>query len=645
MGVSDSLAAALKRQLLTNYPASRIPTASGFASSGMNTLVARFLESVLDRHVVDELSRFSYDPSEWIPASKRAAVDESIRAARKVISDSVSIPQSRWEYFLGLAADQTCRFLVAPTDTLFAHVFTGDTESISSASARKRIRYFGAYAEILDRAAASLPSDPDALVTREGLRTSLDEIGYDIGDSVTEWDIFAEPLFSLHESVNGERLVPAERLAMLANALGREDVAERLERLAEIRGVEELSESMLVDLMAPIPEATHDDFVAEHEEATEIDPDLVGVPEDAPRSLEHGFILDETELPGGDGSNEPFSEQDTSGTANAPGAWQATSQIDASDRESDEHAVARAADSIDNARNDAPAQGVPDGATFRDSLHKQIAEQGELDLSAATPANQGIENDRPAISASTSASTPSSADRYDANRDTFQGESLKAKPMRKSSDAAASGPVPLWKQFHKKLNAPIAQDRPDTVHARVQSTTDGSPKPAAGAPHGSAPLAKPEARHATFVSTSTGASSAAGNADKVPAPHSSRPAPNSSDADQVEESVKPLWLRYRADQKPSTPSDSSPASAPDLHQLEQRVFGRTDPERRSRFVNELFGGSSDAYGQVLQQLDGAANWAGASSIIADQVFRRYRVNIYSDVAVTFTNAVEQRFLR
>ncbi len=39
----------------------------------------------------------------------------------------------------------------------------------------------------------------------------------------------------------------------------------------------------------------------------------------------------------------------------------------------------------------------------------------------------------------------------------------------------------------------------------------------------------------------------------------------------------------------------------------------------------------------------APDWSSASSIIAERVFKPHRIDIYSDVAVDFTNAVEARY--
>ncbi|MEL6614223.1 MAG: hypothetical protein AAFQ43_00720, partial [Bacteroidota bacterium] len=63
------------------------------------------------------------------------------------------------------------------------------------------------------------------------------------------------------------------------------------------------------------------------------------------------------------------------------------------------------------------------------------------------------------------------------------------------------------------------------------------------------------------------------------------------------------------------------------------------------YVETLFDGDEEAYAEVLAQLVDAASWTEATQIIGREVFRRYKVNIYSEPAVSFTGAVEARYQR
>ena len=72
-------------------------------------------------------------------------------------------------------------------------------------------------------------------------------------------------------------------------------------------------------------------------------------------------------------------------------------------------------------------------------------------------------------------------------------------------------------------------------------------------------------------------------------------------------------------------------------------MGDRGPTNRALFIRELFGDSRADYRRTLERLREAPNWTRASQIIAQDVFRAHQVNIYSEPAVLFTNAVEDRF--
>ena len=118
----------------------------------------------------------------------------------------------------------------------------------------------------------------------------------------------------------------------------------------------------------------------------------------------------------------------------------------------------------------------------------------------------------------------------------------------------------------------------------------------------------------------------------------SGPSPSSPSAKppEKEDDETPLWQRFQ----PSTEEDDAPA---EITALERDVLGERGPSNRALFIGKLFDGSEEDYKSTLQRLRTAPNWNRASQIIAEDVFRAHQVNIYSDPAVLFTNAVEDRF--
>lgn len=101
----------------------------------------------------------------------------------------------------------------------------------------------------------------------------------------------------------------------------------------------------------------------------------------------------------------------------------------------------------------------------------------------------------------------------------------------------------------------------------------------------------------------------------------------------------PRWMQYR---ESNGDEDEDGVS---LDVLERSVLGPSGPRNRDLFLDELFDGDKDDYARTLHRLLGAPSWSEASQIIAEDVFRKHQVNIYSDPAVLFTDAVELRYRR
>ena len=159
----------------------------------------------------------------------------------------------------------------------------------------------------------------------------------------------------------------------------------------------------------------------------------------------------------------------------------------------------------------------------------------------------------------------------------------------------ANGPVPLWKQFRQQENQPPLAEQ---VATGVRRET---------APRRPPPAKEAEPRWKQFRNESSPPASAA--------PASPRPQPTAA---------------------PSVPSS-------DLATMEHAVLGTTGAHNRDLFIRHLFNGDHTDYKQVLSRLDAASSWTDASKIIASEVFRKNQVNIYSDPAVLFTDAVEARY--
>ena len=247
----------------------------------------------------------------------------------------------------------------------------------------------------------------------------------------------------------------------------------------------------------------------------------------------------------------------------------------------------------------------------------------------------------------------------------------------------ADQPVPLWMQFqrqeHQRREAvasppppppppPTAPEEstspvPLWMRFQQQSGQNGPPPQPPPPPSPQAPAPRPDSgppRYATFTQPPT------------PAPPVSAPPP--SPPPSPEPPSRPTSAPAPSSPPPSAPAPAPPEEAPlakappakapsplpppdpprvatppppepedELTALERIVLGAFEQEQREQYIERLFGGSHEAYEETLRQLEAAPSWQQASSIIAQEVFRKHQVNIYSRLAVIFTNAVEARF--
>ncbi len=153
-----------------------------------------------------------------------------------------------------------------------------------------------------------------------------------------------------------------------------------------------------------------------------------------------------------------------------------------------------------------------------------------------------------------------------------------------AADRDPAEPEPIWKKFQEKLNAPLAR------------TT----------------------------------------AEKKPQQTASEFAQKEPELSNDEKLNNPLWETFR--------DDSEKVKAEVLLEAAQDnyLMGSLEQTTRSRFVDELFNGEEKEFTTVVQKLNEVSTWNEASQIIADEIFRKNRVNIYSEAAVDFTNIIEKR---
>ncbi|TDI69719.1 MAG: hypothetical protein E2O85_05020 [Bacteroidetes bacterium] len=122
---------------------------------------------------------------------------------------------------------------------------------------------------------------------------------------------------------------------------------------------------------------------------------------------------------------------------------------------------------------------------------------------------------------------------------------------------------------------------------------------------------------------------------------------NHSDIPSHETKAQPLWKTY---QQESVASETSiqPQTQPQI-QPQTRTSTRSEEtilgdaiRYRGRFIEELFESDPVAFESAIDRLSGVQSWEEASQILTQEVFRKYRIDIYGETAILFTNAIEKQ---
>ncbi len=286
------------------------------------------------------------------------------------------------------------------------------------------------------------------------------------------------------------------------------------------------------------------------------------------------------------------------------------------------------------------------------TLHRLI-EAAESD---AAPDGSGVPSEAPARSAPASpqegADTADEADDSVWNVDADAGSEAPDQEQRLENDDSA----PLWQRFQQGRSATSSDETASSAASKPPPSNSSRGGPSASEDNDQQPLwARFQHERNERLSEAVANDSTAPDPDDAPdappsstseadapapspSPSGSSPSPNSSSASAPSSSFS------SSSDEAASPSQSPTGSAPsDLDTLEQQALGTSNPPHRAVYVRQLFEGDRSDYQQVLRRLADADSWGEASQIIASDVFRKHKVNIYSDAAVHFTNTVEDRF--
>ena len=220
---------------------------------------------------------------------------------------------------------------------------------------------------------------------------------------------------------------------------------------------------------------------------------------------------------------------------------------------------------------------------------------------------------------------------------TQNGEHQDDTPETQDSDP--SSPKPLWEQFQqggtiKPAEKPISNGRepqpPKSDEPAIPLWMQFQKKPEVPAPKAvtANPVAKSKRVPATPPQESELPISEVSTTTAPVEPETPRP-----------ETILQPQAREESSAPPSTPNPESMT----LEQLEFSVLGLYGTSNRDMFVEHLFTGSSTKYKSILMRLHILSTWTMASQLIADEVFKKNNVNIYSPAAIMFTESVEEQY--
>lgn len=541
--------------------------------------VARLLGARLDARV----DRAAAPPdTPWVDADAAGLLDAS-RTWREAARSAARFPAAAWEEEVDRATRLALSHLVRPAETLAAYAFENDDEPLAATLALRRIRAFAPYPYLPEIAGRYVERKGLGQIDRAGLERLLRRIDRRMVSAfgVDEWMTLLEPLFDLAGPVGTpEETVPASLLHPLFEAKDADDLAEAL------TGTDALSADALRDRIRDVLPADEPLPVLEPPTpASPSEPEALSLASDeetadasASTHPESGIPLDTAPLAAEEDDDAPRPPVIGSRYGTPEEAFADDSEILGPAR-----AVAgldpEPVDSIDAPTDDHDTSGL-------------VTDEAPL------PADEiEWDEDEPEVEPDEEAPQP-----FDA--DTLVGS-------EPTASLPLVGPTDLPKPPLPRFGA----DLDDSVRA------DTAPE----ANEEDEPLWRRLVR------------------DQGAEP----------DEELAREDETPLWKRFaQTDEEGTLPSppaapdseavaDDAPTDTP-LHDLERRVLGDGPDERRAWFVAELFSGSPGEYHRTLASLGAARSWTEATEIIAREVFRKHRVNIYSEPAVAFTDAVEAR---
>ena len=695
--LSDPLYERLRRA----FPADQAYRADDWSDPPMPEAVGAFLQQFVRHRARLEMQQLRDARTSWVEYD-HPEVEQATRRYDEAVHAHVRIPADRWASVLRHATHTVTAYLVEPVPTLASFVFRDATAALDLESVRWRMRFFEPYRYLHDAVTAYAKQHDLGRIRQDTFEAFLGRIDAHVGaDSTAERLLrLLRPLYQVAEAATGRAEVPTPLLCTFFEAKQASDLTDRL-RTLEADGhaaltADRLGHVLRTDRPADAPSSEPGGSEPSGDAPGPRDPDAPTT--DAP----HGPTVADADVEEPADSGDTVPEASESDEAPRPTATPSASAGDgagkagpvADDEASPDAPAPPDADAppldADEPLAVEPLRAPAEGPTERDAegdAKQPVASTDDADTSAgrapmeADPAAEtpASEPSAPEPSAPDAAAPPGEAPSTEARDADRTPPSTADEPAAERSEQPADD-TPASDQEGPEEPSPGASETPQETRSRTQPPAKLSTETSAAreltdadpadeddetpAPHddssASADRTNPGAQlGASEASPPDESPSEEAPAASTPPASDDGPAPRwkqfqqqqSASSDETRASNDlPRWAQFKprpedggGEASGSESSDSRSSWAGELATLERHVLGTAQPDARQEYVQELFDSSIEDYRDVLQRLHRASTWGEASQIIARDVFRANKVNIYSDTAVQFTDTVEARF--
>ncbi len=646
-------AEALQERLFDAFPADRAYPQVALDDEAMPPLIGHFLKHVLHGRIarVD----VQVQP-EWFDYSA-PHMEEATVAWRAALNDAARIPAHAWQRTLEQGIRLVLLHLIQPVSTLATFVYGQDEEALALDVITDRMGYFLAYPHLTEMVNSLGLSEADSLDRQTFEQVLFKAEQETIADFEAEdWVAYLNPLFDLVNLAALKRVTgtPTALLRIFFEHKGQSQIVQRLQFEEDMRGttsVEPHGLQRILDVVLrmqppeaePEPEAVEAAPVSE-----EPAPEVEGEPVEAmPRWMQYqkGQALDHE-------GEAPALDADAAAPVTAlpdPAEKIVIVETPIMDASTEEEAVEAEVEAVVPLAEDAV---VEDEAPYaaEDKVPEPMAAP-ERQEATAPRARIGRRAPVPSDLHPTDDPTPMVQQEPEVEENEEEYEGIPARPT-------GSRIIPLFGE--KKTPAEVSvvsapepevqeeslpQDPPELADVTTEHP-EGTPEPVMEEALGSEEeldVDEEPVMDEALETISAISDTWEDDEDDFPEPEL-EPEPEPATAEQ---SI-PLWMQYQKRQGPTSSRAVAPVQtrttvSPELEELERYVIGTAGASRRAWFVRQLFKGSYEEYESVLRKLAGSSNWREASQVIAADIFRKYNINIYSEPAVAFTDAVEMRF--